>query len=105
MVGVLSISGASVSCDETIATMRRMGIWGDVTPNVTVMEAGVVEPGCRIRITSRPQRAHTEALWHALRREHGLTCAHVHLAQGEEQQGCVLDVFRPSDCPGAAPTP
>lgn len=101
MSAVLSVSsstGLRSDCAEVVEAMRSLGIAGDVTPNVTVVD-GVFERGCRVVVASRPAKAHAQALWEALRARHALTCAHVTLT-GEVQSGCVLDVFRPSVCPG-----
>lgn len=96
MMGVLSISGERVSCERVAELMHALGIHGDVTRNVTVLD-GQMEPGCRVRVVSDPERK-TEVLWNAARREFGLKCAHVKLSK--YQSGCVFDVYRSSNCPG-----
>ena len=99
MVATLSISGSlERDCSNVVDAMRSLGIAGDVTPNQTILDGGV-ENGCRIVVASRPYREKAERLWDKLRQECKLTCAHVSVREDAEE-GCVMDVFRPSLCPG-----
>lgn len=101
MVAILSLSGPTLaSCESVVEAMRAMGISGDVTSNVSVVD-GAPEPGCRVLVASRHAREQSRRLWTAMRAHHDLTCAHVSL-EGDRTSGCVLDVFRPSLCPGDA---
>ena len=92
-VGVLSVSGKGVRCEEVVAFMRTHGICGDVTAHMSIVD-GEEEPGCRIRVVSSPIREQTRFVWEGLKARWGLGCAHVHMAMGTES-GCVLDVYRP----------
>ena len=99
MVGVLSVSGARISydCSEVVDAMVRLGINGDVTRNISVLE-GDIEKGCRVRVAQKDAKESTRKLWNELRRTTGIVCAHVHVSSVED--GCVHDVYRPSSCPG-----
>ena len=97
MVGTLSVSGPRLDCAVVVDIMRRLGINGDVTSNTTVLD-GRTEAGCRIVVASKPHRDQVERLWNATRDHFSLSCAHVALDHHED--GCVYDVFRPSNCPG-----
>ena len=100
MVATLSVSGDIMlaDCSNVVSAMKSLGIAGDVTPNLTVVD-GRQEPGCRVVIASRPSTEHAERLWERLRRECELTCAHLSV-RDDVVEGCVLDVLRPSRCPG-----
>lgn len=100
MHAVLSISGARVShdCAEVVAAMLKSGIHGDVTPNTTVLD-GDLERGCRVLVVGADARRSCQRLWTTLKSNLVLECAHVHVAAHSED-GCVYDVFRPSQCPG-----
>ena len=100
MVATLSISGKRVDkdCSNVLAVMKRLGITGDVTPNISLVD-GDRENGCRILIASQPFKQKAEILWKEMQREADLTCAHVSV-RNDTEEGCVLDVFRPSICPG-----
>ena len=104
MLGQLSVSGPRVShdCGDVAAVLRRLGIHGDVTRNLTILD-GKVEAGCRVRVVSPPVRDNTQLLWAHLQRELGLRCAHVKFELAEA--GCVYDVYRPSACPGSETEP
>jgi hypothetical protein len=103
MVAHLAISSPLVAsdCSDVIRMMKKLGISGDVTPNVTILD-GDLENGCKIVVASAPHREKARILWDALRTPLGLTCAHVRVESRVE--GCVLDVFRPSACTGQVPT-
>ena len=99
MVVTLSLSGAKMNgCEEVISKMLALGISGDATLNTTVLD-GVLEQGCRVRVASQPQKEHAKRLWEAIRTRCELTCGHVSI--DDATNGCALDVFRPSACPGA----
>jgi len=100
MRAVLSVSGPSLSsdCREVVSAMRRLGIHGDVSSNVTVID-GDVEPGCRATIVTKPVKQSSKKLWQTLLADMAFTCAHVEIISHED--GCVFDVFRKSACPGA----
>ena len=97
MVVTLSVSGRGLrsDCGDVVEMMRQSGICGDVTCNATVLD-GAIEPGCRINVVTR---GGAERLWGLLQRSANLTCAHVRTTS-DDPSGCVLDVFRPSLCPG-----
>ena len=96
MPATLSVSG-QVDCKDVVETMKKLGIMGDVTPNVTVVDGGI-ENGCRINIASRPHMDNLKTLWVNLQEQFTLGCAHVKI--GELQSGCILDFMRKSECPG-----
>lgn len=100
MVATLSVSGPQlhVDCSNVMRAMKSLGIAGDVTPNRTLVD-GDEEPGCRVVIASRPSKEHAARLWERLRTECELTCAHLSV-RDDVSEGCVLDVLRPSRCPG-----
>lgn len=98
MTAVLSLSGAALNCEEVAVLMQKLGIGGDVTRNVTVLD-GALEPGCRVTVVApAPARDASKVLWEAARARFGLRCAHVEVTS--HASGCVFDVFRPSACPG-----
>ena len=101
----LSVSGPGLSrgCTEVVRAMRDLGVCGDVTPNISVVD-GNYERGCRVVVASQPHARHAQDLWETLRTRHALTCAHVRIGD-DPTSGCVLDVFRPSACPGKGGTP
>ena len=101
-MAILSVSGnLKGGCAEVIDAMRRLGINGDATPNTTVLD-GQLEQGCRDVIASQDRSDEAvRRLWDDVRGECGLTCAHVTISR-DVKQGCVLDVLRPSACPGAS---
>ena len=97
----LSLSGTRLAshCDEVVSTMLALGINGDVTRNVSVVD-GAVENGCRVLVASKDAKGDAKRLWDAVSTRARLQCAHV---SGEERfSGCVLDVYRPSLCSGNA---
>ena len=104
MVATLSVSGPQlhVDCSNVVRAMQSLGIAGDVTPNLTLVD-GRQEPGCRVVIASRPSKEHADRLWERLRPECDLTCAHLSV-RDDVMEGCVLDVLRPSRCPGCVQT-
>lgn len=104
MVGTLSVSGQKIAedCSNVISAMSALGIAGDVTPNLTLVD-GSRERGCRVVIATRPSKEHAGRLWERLRTECELTCAHLSV-RDDVSEGCVLDVLRPSRCPGRAQT-
>lgn len=103
MVATLSVSSHDFTptCAEVTSLMKTLGINGDVTANTTVLD-GLVEVGCRVRIASSSPKRDAATLWQRMRDRHALTCAHLSVG-GDIQSGCVLDVLRPSLCPGSAP--
>ena len=97
MVSWLSISNKKIkSCDEVLQTMRALKIVGDVTQNASIDEKGEIEVGCRILVAGHEDNV--KHLWHNLSQMYDLKCAHVSIV-GDNKNGCVLDVFRPSNCP------
>lgn len=78
--------------------MLVLGIRGDVTPNQTVTDSGL-EQGCRAVLASRDEKRDTAQLWQRIRARHNVACAHAKIERDVES-GCVLDVLRPSQCPG-----
>jgi hypothetical protein len=100
VVAVLSLSGPRLSadCREVVQSMRDLGISGDVTCNTTLLD-GAVERGCRAVVAGDRPLGSVKLLWEAVRAPHGLTCAHVKV-ESDAVSGCVLDVLRPSACPG-----
>ena len=100
MTITLSVSGDMLGdCSRVVALLKRLNVNGDVTRNQTVLD-GIEEPGCRIRLFG--EKAKARLVWEALQKEMDLTCGHIDIATRES--GCVLDVLRPSLCPGAQPT-
>lgn len=97
MVAVLSFSSADFSprCEEVVEAMRRAGLSGDVTPNRTLVDGGE-EQGCRVVLAG--EKKEVEALWKGVREKCNLTCGHAKIEKTES--GCILDVLRPSLCPG-----
>ena len=99
MSSVISLSSSAFSpdCEEVVALLRTLKIAGDVTPNRTLLPAGhAEETGCRV-VLSDYSKKNAERVWGHARRLPGVTCAHVALHQSA--QGCVYDVFAPSQCP------
>ena len=99
MKGILSVSGDRVTenCDEVIGIMYQLGINGDVTRNVTVLDSKI-EKGCRINVVSQPVKDNSRKLWENLQKRLGLRCAHIEIEH--QEAGCTYDVFRESLCPG-----
>ena len=108
MVAVLSVSGNKVSsnCHEVVAAMRTLGLHGDVTCNLTLLD-GTVEHGCRALIATKTPKDDLRRLWQALQATLELTCAHASITS-DSHSGCVLDIVKPSSCcscNGSAPCP
>ena len=98
MAVTLSLSGDDPgNCDTVVRLMKQLGIPGDVTRNVTILHGGL-ESGCRVRLFGDMTSLRT--LWDATSAECSLACAHVDWT--EHRSGCVLDMLRPSKCPGPA---
>ena len=96
MTITLSVSGGRLGdCSRVAALLKRLNVNGDVTRNQTILD-GTEEPGCRIRLFGGKEKA--RLVWETLRKEADLTCGHIDVATHES--GCVLDVLRPSTCPG-----
>ena len=99
-------------CTRVAATLHALRVECRVTPTVSVVCDGAgscrVEHGCTVTLPSLPTvcDAHNRCgvdkqkfveVWHTLRGEFGLTCAHLHVHGG--YRGCVRDFLRGSDCP------
>ena len=99
MHGILSISGEKLSnnCSEILQLMKELNINGHVTYNKTILD-GFVENGCQIHIVSQPVKEKSKMLWQICKNKYDLTCAHIDITHSEN--GCVLDVFRKSNCIG-----
>lgn len=100
MSSILSISGRFISedCENVISILKKFNINGFSIPNKTVID-GKVENGCQIHIFQKPLKKNTKIIWEECKEKLELTCAHVKIINAEEN-GCILDVFRPSVCPG-----
>lgn len=100
MVATLSLSASDFSsdCREVVMHMRLLGLMGDVTPNTTIID-GEIERGCRATLVSKYELKDVKTLWTKLESIYNLTCAHVKI-ESDTKSGCVLDVIRPSCCPG-----
>lgn len=100
MVATLSLSASDFSsdCREVVMYMRLLGFTGDVTTNTTIIDGGI-ERGCRAILASKNELEDVKTLWTKLKSSYDLTCAHVKI-ETDTKSGCVLDVIRPSSCPG-----
>lgn len=100
MVAFLSISGPGLrNCDSVILAMKDLGIYGDITSNISVDPDGNVEPGCRVLIANKNFKEASTKLWERLKTECNLQCAHVRYHVSKE--GCIFDVNGTSRCPSA----
>ena len=97
MVGILSLSGRGLACADVVNAMIKLGINGDVTQNVSVVD-GIEESGCRVAIATVPYKESVRSLWTHISHTSTLTCAHVRI--DDVFSGCVLDYLRPSQCSG-----
>ena len=96
----MSISGRNLGkCNVVIHAMRELGVYGDVSRNVSVDPDGNIEPGCRILIANKNNEDATTKLWDRLRHDCSLQCAHVRFHVVKE--GCIFDVMGPTRCPTA----
>lgn len=97
----LYVSRAGLSCDDVARFLHEAGVTANVTANLTVtpQDTGPArENGCHVRFTGRDPVAAIKAVWPRLRRRFRLDCAYVDAAP--RFQGCVMDLIRPSACPG-----
>ena len=96
----LSVSSntADAKCLKAIAVLRTVGVPARVTPSLSVMDDGNVEPGCVIRLPrtyGNDDKEQLRKLWSHLNSDY--RCAHLSI-QGK-YDGCILDYLRPSCCP------
>ena len=100
MVAILSVSGHGLgNCNTVLSTMKKLGIFGDVTTNLSIDPDGNVEPGCRVLIANKNCEIVARRMWETLERDYHLGCAH--LKCYESKEGCIYDVFAPTKCPSA----
>jgi len=76
--------------------MRTLSMAGDITRNQTLLPDGSLEQGCRV-VLSDASKENARRFWSHAGRLPGVTCAHVSIYQSA--QGCVYDIFAPSNCP------
>ena len=96
----MSISSKTLGkCDAVVYAMRELGLYGDVTKNVSIDPEGNIEPGCRVLIANKNNEDATKKLWDRIRNDCSLECAHVRFHVAKE--GCIFDVMGPTRCPTA----
>ena len=88
-------------CSEIAQYLKQLNIVANVTPNLTIVKKNgkmVNEIGCAIIYSCKVEKMYNE-LWQPLKSKYNLGCAYVDVKS--HFQGCIYDLYRRSNCPGA----
>jgi len=96
MTTQLTISNPGLRCDMIIRQLQKMQMDANVIEGKCLVE-NALENSCQITFSKKlgeePMKPILKNTWSALKKDNGLTCAHLKISG--KYSGCVLDYFQP----------